>query len=85
MKKSITIIALLAWPLYLNDLYLIALGNTRLGLLWSLDLVFFFLIPTTTLVWLARSKQISLPEIGLASGPKPVSILAGQRHDRQPR
>ena len=77
MKKSAAIIALLAWPLYLNDLYLIALGNRRLGLLWTLDVVFFLLIPVTTLVWLIRSKRLSLREIGLASTPRPISILAG--------
>ncbi len=77
MKKTFTIIALLVWPLYLNDLYLIALGNTRLGLLWTLDVVFFMLIPVATLVWLFKSEIISLQEIGLALPPKIVSILAG--------
>jgi membrane protease YdiL (CAAX protease family) len=77
MKKSIAIIALLVWPLYLNDLYLIALGNTELGILWTLDIIFFLLIPMGTLVYLVRSKCISLREIGFASPPKPISILAG--------
>lgn len=77
MKKSIAIIALLAWPLYLNDLYLIVLGNMRLGLLWTLDIVFFLLIPVTTLIILVRCGKISLREIGLASPPKPISIIAG--------
>lgn len=77
MKKSITIIALLTWPLYLNDLYLIAFGNTRLGLLWALDVVFFLLIPTGTLIWLIKNKWISVQEIGLAAPLKPISILAG--------
>jgi len=77
MKRSITIIALLAWPLYANDLYLIALGNSRLGLLWSLDILFFLLIPTATLVWLIRSKRISILEIGLGSPPNAEALIAG--------
>ena len=77
MKKSVAIIALLVWPLYLNDLYLMALDNTRIGLLWALDVVFFLLIPTTTLVCLVRADRISLREIGFAKPPQPISIIAG--------
>lgn len=77
MKRSITIIALLAWPLFLNDLYLIPLGNTRLGLLWTLDLVFFVGIPSITLVFLVKTGRLTLQEIGLAYPPRPRSILAG--------
>lgn len=77
MKKSIAIIVLLAWPLYLNDLYLIALGGDRLDILWTLDVIFFLLIPVTTLIWLLRSKRITLAEIGLGASPRPVSIFAG--------
>jgi len=62
MKKSIAIIALLTWPLCLNDLYLIALGNARLGLLWALDVFFYLLIPVATFIVLVRRGKISLRE-----------------------
>lgn len=68
---------MLVWPLYLNDIYLIALNNSRLGLLWMLDILFFLLIPSATLFWLYRNRKISLQGIGLANRPTAVTIMAG--------
>lgn len=70
MKKSITIIALLAWPLYLNDFYLAILGNSNIGLLWILDLIFYCVIPSLTLLILYQKKVFSLSDIGLAEYPR---------------
>lgn len=77
MKHSFKIILLLTWPLFLNDFYLIVLARNHLGLLWTLDVVFFFLVPTVTLVFLIRCGQVSLAEIGIGRPPTPLSIIAG--------
>ncbi|MGD9873566.1 MAG: CPBP family intramembrane glutamic endopeptidase [Kiritimatiellia bacterium] len=70
MKKSLAIIALLVWPLYLNDFYLAVLDNSQLGLLWTLDLVFYFVIPSVTLLILHRKKVFSLSDFGLVEKPR---------------
>ena len=77
MKRCAFIIGLLVWPLYLNDLYLIPLDNERLGLLWSLDLLFFFAIPTVTLLILIKRGRIKTSEIGLEGLPKALDFLVG--------
>lgn len=77
MKQSLHIIALLIWPLYFNDLYLIPIGNDWLGLLWALDVVFFFLIPAATLLWLFRTKRVLPSAIGLTAPFRFLSVVAG--------
>lgn len=60
IKKSLLLFALVAWPYYLNDFYLIPLTGAarmsagRMELLWTLDVLFFCLIPLTTLYILHR-------------------------------
>ncbi|MBN1673605.1 MAG: CPBP family intramembrane metalloprotease [Kiritimatiellae bacterium] len=77
MKRTLGIILLLVWPLYLNDLYLIALGDAHPGVLWTLDVLFFLVIPVITIVCLAKSRVISLREVGFPGRVSVVSVLAG--------
>ncbi len=77
MKRCARIIGLLVWPLYLKDLYLISLGNDRLGILWSLDVVFFLLIPSATLFLLTKSGRLEASVIGLNVFPKLIDFLVG--------
>jgi len=77
MKRSVIIILLLLWPFYLNDFYLIALQNSNLPLLWQLDLVFYFLIPTATLTVLFLTGRCSLRETGLKSPVTGLCVTGG--------
>ncbi len=77
MSQSIKIVLLLIWTYYLNDLYLIVIDSGHLGLLWSLDGIFYFLIPTLTLLWLFKIKVLSVSELGLDVPPKLNSLVGG--------
>jgi membrane protease YdiL (CAAX protease family) len=77
MNQSVKIILLLVWPLYLNDIYLICLDNTHIGLLWILDILFYFMIPVATIIWLESKGKISLSAYGLTKLPHPNSIIKG--------
>ena len=68
--RDLLLFALISWPYFLNDLYLIPLtrgGN--LALLWGLDVVFFCLIPATTLLVLFRKGYMRPAHIGLGPWP----------------
>ncbi len=65
--------ALVAWPWFLNDLYLIALrSRENLALLWALDALFYAAIPTTTLCVLLLRGHLSAEAIGLRLRPSHV-------------
>jgi len=77
MNQSFKTVLLLVWTYYLNDIYLIVVNSSQLGLLWTLDVIFYFLIPTATLVWLFKTGRISLQELGLDKRPKLFSVMCG--------
>ena len=77
MNQSMKIVLLLVWTYYLNDIYLIIIDSDQLALLWSLDFIFYFLVPTSTLVWLFKTKRISLQELGLDKRPQLFSVMCG--------
>lgn len=63
--------AVVAWPYYFNDFYMIALSGTAdLGLLWVLDVVFYFLIPSLTLYVLYRRGRLAHVRESLKQPPK---------------
>lgn len=55
--------ALLLWPFYLNDLYVVGVTQRSLVALWSLDLVFFVTIPSLTLWLLHRAGHVDVAAI----------------------
>ena len=65
MKTSIFIMILLSWTFYINDFYLMVIPSTNLKLLWTLDLIFFTLIPLTTMIYFYKKKIITLNHIPL--------------------
>lgn len=76
MNRDISLFLLISWPYFLNDLYLIPLSKTsQLGLLWTLDIVFYCLVPITTLFILYRKGQFKPDHIGLNRLP-PLSGVA---------
>ena len=68
---ALLLFAAVAWPFYLNDFYLIALsGTSNIGLLWVLDVVFYFLIPSLTLYVLYRRGRLAHVRESLTQPPK---------------
>ena len=68
--RDLFLFALISWPYFLNDLYLIPLTRSgNLALLWGLDVVFFCLIPATTLLVLFRRGYMRPAQIGLREWP----------------
>ena len=68
---------LVAWPYYLNDIYLIALsGTSNLTLLWLLDILFYLLIPSVTLIFLYRRGRLAHVREGFRR-PKNIAVTIG--------
>lgn len=79
-KKALLAFALLSWPFYLNDFYLIPLSGRQgaIGLLWVLDVVFYMLVPCATLVVLYKKGLLDFlkPALTLPKGKSlPLTIL----------
>ena len=73
-----TIILLLVWPLYCNDLYIIPLqGNQQSIGWWGIDLIFRCLVPLATLWYLFKNNHVTRAEAGLAQRASFSQILAG--------
>jgi hypothetical protein len=77
IRRSVGIIALLVWPLYVDDLYLLVLWDERLDLLWVSNVLFFTIISAGTLCRLVCSRRISISELGLAAPVRVGSIILG--------
>jgi membrane protease YdiL (CAAX protease family) len=67
-EKLLVAFAALSWPLYLNDFYLIALSGKReaIGLVWALDVIFYTLVPVTTMVILWKKGWLDCLKTGFA-------------------
>ena len=76
-QHSVFLFLLLSWPFYLNDFYLIPLQGSDLRLLWSLDIIFFTLIPCTSLVWLYKKGHITKSHLALHAPFKISHIFQG--------
>ena len=76
--KSLLIFALLAWPFFLNDIFLIYATQTQMSLelFWAIDLIIYFIIPTTTLFILFKSGALNHLGTMLARPPL-ISGLVG--------
>ena len=77
MKKDVSIFLFVTWPYFFNDLWLIYLQNDNLALLWTLDIVTYFLIPSISLLYLLKKKIINLNNIGVVYPIKIRNILIG--------
>ncbi len=65
--NPIKIIALVSWTYFLNDFYLIYIQNSNLPLLWSLDVIFYTLIPTMTIIFLIKKGHITKEILGIST------------------
>ncbi len=75
--KSLLVFALLAWPFFLNDLFLIYATQTQmnLGLFWAIDLIIYFIIPSTTLFVLFKSGTLNHLGAMLAKPPLMTGLV----------
>lgn len=80
LRQFLVILApffLVAWPYYLNDIYLIALSGTpNLALLWILDVLFYLLIPAATLMFLYRRGRLGHVRESFRR-PKNIGVTVG--------
>lgn len=69
-------ILLLVLPLYINDLFIYIFKETPL-IVWALDPLWFVVYPVCLIPFLYRRGEISLEDMGLASGLRVRDILFG--------